>query len=364
MTGWITKKKFLSVSLLIVLAVVFGGLANRSQKSKTTEAVSSKGIDRIPVSVAQVSKASVRDSFSIVGTVEAFREADIFSESGGIVRRVSAEPGMHKRAGDLLFLLDNELATVRQKKAELYYRQKKKDVERYKNLYNEGAVPLSAYEAVQLQSEEALAEFSVASRKNNDARVTMPFAGVVTSRFVELGELVREGMKVAHIVDLTNVKIILFVPEREIMRFVEGSMLKVASDLFPGQFFTGKVSSVSDKSGRDHTCRVEVVLQNGGTTGFRSGMFARVLSAGKDDRLAVMVPRVALVSGIRKPELFIVRNGKAFLKPFVAGREIHKDLEVLGGVAPGDSVVISGQNELYDGAAIVVIDQKKSSGTP
>ena len=181
---------------------------------------------------------------------------------------------------------------------------------------------------------------------------------------MEQGELVHEGMKVAHIVDMSKVKVIIFVPEREMKRFVEGTSLTVTSDLYSGEIFSGKVTAVSDKSGRDHTFRIEVLLQNTGKATFRSGMFARVLSSGEGDRQAVLVPRIALVSGIRKPEIFVVRRGKAFLKSFLAGVELQKQVEVLGGLAPGDSVVTSGQNELYDGADVLVIDQQKSSVRP
>ncbi|MEI6651548.1 MAG: efflux RND transporter periplasmic adaptor subunit, partial [Chlorobiaceae bacterium] len=105
-------------------------------------------------------------------------------------------------------------------------------------------------------------------------------------------------------------------------------------------------------------------LQNTGKASFRSGMFARVLSSGEGERQLVLVPRVALVSGIRNPQLFVVRRGKAFLKSFLAGVERQKHLEVLGGLAPGDSVVTSGQNELHDGADVLVIDQQKNSARP
>ena len=355
------KHKFFLFALLMLLLL---GLLWQTQRRESHKKIEKKVIDRIPVSIAQVSKAAVPDSFSIVGTVEALREADIFSESAGLVRKVSVEPGEHKNAGEALLILDNELASARQRKADAHYRQAKRDVDRYRNLYSEGAVPLSAYETVQLQLEEAEAEFIASGRKQSDTRVKAPFSGVITSRLVEQGELVNEGMKVAHIVDMSRVKVIIFVPEKEMMRFVEGTSLTVTSDLFPREYFSGKVGSVSDKSGRDHTYRVEVLLQNTGKASFRSGMFARVLFAGKEKREAVLVPRVALVSGIRNPELFVVRHGKAFLKSFIAGVELQKHLEVLGGLTPGDSVVISGQNELHDGAEVLVIEQKKNSVLP
>lgn len=355
------KPKNAAVVLLIPLLLA---LFWYFQHREPSPVVVDKVADRIPVSVAEVTKTAVRDSFSLVGTVEAFREADIFSESGGLVRHVSAEPGVSKKAGEALFVLDDELAAARHRKADAHYRQSKRDAERYKNLYSEGAVALSAFETAQLQFEEAEAEFIAATRKFADTKVKAPFSGVVTARFVEQGELVQEGKRVAQMVDMSKVKVIIFVPEREIIKFVPGTLLRVTSDLYPGQIFSGRVTTASDKAGRDHTFRVEVVMQNSAKELFRSGMFARVLYTGSGDRQVLVVPRVALVSGIRRPELFVVRNGKAVLKSFVAGVELEKFLEVLGGLSAGDSVVISGQNELHDGSDVVVINQKKNPTAP
>ena len=354
------KHKSIAVVILAMLLALFWLFQHREPQKVATERPSG----RIPVSVALLSNAAVRDSFSTVGTIEAFREADIFAESAGLVRRVSAEPGTPKKAGEALFLLDDELATARKRKADAFYRHAKQDAERYKNLYREGAVALSASETAQLQLEEARAEFIAATRKYGDTRVKAPFSGVVTARFVEQGELVQEGKRVAQMVDMTKVKVIIFVPEQQIVKFLPGTLLTVTSDIYPGEGFSGKVSTVSDKAGRDHTFRVEVVIQNSGHSVFRSGMFARVLMNGESGRQALLVPRVALVSGIRKPELFVVRNGKAYLKSFVAGMELQKQIEVLGGLSAGESVVISGQNELHDGSDVVVIEQQKSLALP
>lgn len=360
--GSLKKNKLFLVALLML--TITGLFLFNQQRTQQKAAPPKKGIDRIPVSVALVSKAAIRDSFSTVGTVEAFREADIFSELSGLVRKVSAEPGDAKKSGELLFVVDDELAAVRQRKAEAHFRQAKRDVERYGNLYKAGAVPLSAFEAVQLQYEEAEAEFVVASRKFSDTKIKAPFAGTVTARFVEQGELAHEGMKVAHLVDMSRAKVIIFVPEQEIGKFVSGSLLKVTSDLYPGQEFSGRVASVSDKSGREHTFRVEVVLENTGNIRFRSGMFARVNSTAEGKREVVLLPRVALLSGIRKPEVFVVRNGQAFLRPFVAGMELQKDIVILDGLSAGESVVTSGQTELRDGSAVMVIAQKEANKAP
>ncbi|NTW82866.1 MAG: efflux RND transporter periplasmic adaptor subunit [Chlorobiaceae bacterium] len=357
----IKKHKLLySFALLLLCIILF--FTMRPRVKQTT--IDRKYFDRIPVSVDPVSKAAIRDSFSTVGTVQAFREADIFSESEGLVRTVAAAPGDRKEASEALFTIDNELQAALLRKAEARYKQADRDFERYKNLHAEGAVSLSSFEAVQLQREEAQADFTAASRKYSNTRIKAPFSGVVTSRFVEQGELVHEGTKVAHMLDLSKVKIIIFVPERQIMKFQEGTALSVTSDIYPKEQFSGKVNAVSDKAGRDHTYRVEVVMENPSGSRFRSGMFARVIHDGGSERQALLVPRTALVSGIRNPEVFIVHNGKAWLKPLVAGLELQQQIEVVEGLSAADSVVVSGQGELQNGSAVVVINRKEKLSAP
>ncbi|MEI8033570.1 MAG: efflux RND transporter periplasmic adaptor subunit [Chlorobiaceae bacterium] len=359
--GWFRKSKLIPAILFISAVLLAFWLFGRREPAK----VKPQGFfDSIPVSVTVVSKAAVRDSFSLVGTVEAFREADIYAETAGILRKVLAGPGDRKKVGEGLLHVDDELASARLKKAEAHYRQSSRDVERYGKLYEEGAVALSAFESAQLQKAEAEAEYTAATRKQRDATVAAPFSGVVTARFVEQGELVREGMKVAHMVDMAKVKVIVFVPERELAKFHPGLSLTVTSDLNSGERFKGTVSTVSDKSGRDHTCRVEVVLSNPSKNAFRSGMFARVLYEGGGSREAILVPRSALVSGIRKPELFVVEGGKAVLRKVVAGMEFHTLVEVTEGVAAGEQVVTSGQEELKNGSRVTLITEKKSRANP
>ena len=60
----------------------------------------------------------------------------------------------------------------------------------------------------------------------------------------------------------------------------------------------------------------------------------------------------------------MVRNGKAVLTPFIAGLELQKELEVLDGLKAGESVVTSGQTELINGSAVLVIGSKKGQATP
>lgn len=351
------KRRTLVTVVAGVLATAFGSFMVLHQDKKVAPKAVVQVARPIPVSIVRVSAATVSDTLNLVGSIEAIREADIVAEVEGQVRRIAVEAGERKAKGALLVALDNEVAMARKKKAELHYRQAARTAERYNTLYRDGAVSLSAYEAMELQREEAQAELVSATKQLQDAAITAPFSGVVTSRLVNEGELVRPGTKVAHIADFSRTKVVLYAPERTLPLFTMGKSVIVSSDLFPDKHFNGKVSAISDRAEQAHNYRIEVVLQESGNVPLRSGMFARVLVPSKGERQALLVPRRALVSGMRNPALFVVRNGRAWFTPIIAGMEMPRNLEVLGGLVVGDSVIVSGQQELRDKALVEVVNR-------
>uniref|UniRef100_Q3ARZ0 Secretion protein HlyD n=1 Tax=Chlorobium chlorochromatii (strain CaD3) TaxID=340177 RepID=Q3ARZ0_CHLCH len=350
------KRRTFIVIIAGVLASVVGGYLVLHQEKQEAPKIAVQAERPIPVSIVAVAAATVSDTLNLVGEIQAIREADIVAEVEGQVRRIAVEPGERKEKGALLVALDDEVAAARKKKAELHYRQAARTAERYSALYRDGAVSLSAYEAMELQREEAQAELVSATKHMQNAAIRAPFGGVVTSRLVSEGELVRVGTKVAHMADFSRTKVVLYAPERTLPLFVLGKSVLVSSNLFPDKRFSGKVSAISDRAERAHNYRIEVLLNNESRSiPFRSGMFARVLVPSEGERQALVVPRRALVNGMRNPAIFVVRNGRAWFTPIIAGMEMPREFEVLGGLVAGDSVIVSGQQELRDKARVEVV---------
>lgn len=310
---------------------------------------------RVPVTVSVVGIGSVRDSFTVVGISRALRDVDILSETSGIVRSVSCEVGQRKTAGATLIKVDDEVAASALRKAMVNRQLAIRDFERYRNLEHEGAVAVSSFEAMKLKLEDAEADLVAARRRHGDTAVKSPFGGTVTARLVEVGDLVQPGMKVANMVDLSRVKIVAAIPEKQVSLVSGGMPVLVTTDVWPDRVFTATVSSISAKSSKDHTYQVEAVMDNPKETMFRAGMFARASFVGKASRSSLLIPRQALVGSRGNPEVFVVRQGVARLARLVAGAEQGNRIEVLQGLAQGDQVVVSGQNELGDGVAVTVI---------
>lgn len=350
------RNRIIAVALLaVVLVVAFLGLRNKQESATPARKSERASVMSIAVSVEPAAVASVRDSLSVVAVVDAWRDVDLHSETSGIVRRVNVDVGQRLKAGQPLFNVDEEVAASALRKARVNRALALRDFERYERLHKEGAVPESSFEAMKLKLADADADLVAARRRLDDTAIKAPFAGVVTSRLVEVGDLVQPGAKVANMVDLSKLRIRSSIPEKQVSLVAKGMPVQVTTDVWPAKSFEARVLSVSAKSSRDHTYAVESVMTNPLETPFRAGMFARTAFVASNSRQALLIPRQALVGSASDAVVFVVRNGKARLTKLVAGAEYGTRIEVLRGLEAGERVVVSGQSDLEEGSPVTVV---------
>lgn len=341
--------------VFFVIAVTAVFLFFRSQPAKLPRKSAIVSKANIAVSVESASIGKVRDSVSVVSLIEAWRDVDIHAEVAGVVRTLSAEVGQRKTAGQPLLKVDDEVASSALRKANINREVARRDFERYAALQKEGAVAVSSYEAMRLRFEDAESDLVAARRHFDDTTIKAPFSGIVTSRVVEVGDLLQPGMKVANMVDLSKVRIISQIPEKQVAFIVEGMPVQVTTDVWPGKVFMARVHSVNSKLSRDHTCRVESLMENPKATPLRAGMFARTTFTSDSSHDALLISRQALTGSIAAPEVFVVSKGMARLVRLVVAGEYGGRIEVLQGLSAGDQVVVSGQADLDDGSPVSVI---------
>lgn len=342
-----------AVLLVAVAAAAFLALGRKPEPAPLAQQGRASAM-AIAVRVELPSVAPVRDSLSVVAEVDAWRDVDLHAETSGIVRAVHVEVGQKLKAGEPLFNVDDEVAASALRKAQVNRELAYRDFERYERLHKEGAVSASSFEAMRLKFADAEADLVAARRRLEDTAIKAPFAGVVTSKLVEVGDLVQPGAKVANMVDLSKLKIRSSIPEKQVSLVTEGMPVQITTDVWPGKVFEARVLSVSAKSSRDHTYEVESVMANPLKTPFRAGMFARTAFVGKQPRQALLIPRQALIGSASEGAVFVVLDGKAKLTKLVAGAEYGTRIEIIRGLAPGDKVVVSGQSDLDDGSPVTV----------
>jgi RND family efflux transporter MFP subunit len=318
--------------------------------------------------LVKVAVASIKDIAPVTmvpGTVVSRDDARLSAEVEGRLTMV-AEVGTVVATGDpvatvediALRLLNAELkAQVTRAEANLRFLEGEQ--KRYARLAESNLTAVTQLEQTRSDRDVARGDLEVAQarleqNKHQLARTAIraPFDGVVVERLMAPGERVMDGAAVVRLVDQQNLEVIARAP-LDYFPFVQQGLLL---DLRAGeQAALGRVRTVV-AVGDENTHQFELRLDIEGQT-FPVGQTLRVSIPTSGTRQVLTVPRDALVLRPEGQSVFVVDgNNQARQVSVTVGVGQGDDIEILGEVAPGDRVVIRGNERLQPGQAVDIMD--------
>ncbi|MEN6311906.1 MAG: efflux RND transporter periplasmic adaptor subunit [Acidobacteriota bacterium] len=308
----------------------------------------------VPVQVSPAARQRIETRLARTGTIQADNDVVVVSETSGRVLKVLADTGDKRAAGAVLVKIDDEMRLAAYETAEVGYEKAKRDLARYETLTAQKSATDTELEGAKLAFKAAEAQYIVARRQYQDTEIKAPIGGVVTARHVNVGATVAPGTPIVDMVDISRLKTTLAVGERDAFALKVGDPVSVTLDVYPGRSFPGTIKAIGAKADAAHNFPVEVTLANSEEAPLRAGLFARVLFSSLTGREALTIPREALIGSVRDPSVYVIDGATARLRRLTLGEEAGDLLEVREGLREGERVVVSGQNNLRDGAAVVV----------
>jgi multidrug efflux pump subunit AcrA (membrane-fusion protein) len=203
----------------------------------------------------------------------------------------------------------------------------------------------------------AMIDRDEAGEHYEQAPVESPLAGTVGRVQVDIGTLVTPQSAVALIVNMSSVKIHLNIPEKYLADIRLGQTADISVDAYPNDVFAGeitKVSPVVDPALR--AAPVEITVPNPDAK-LRSGMFARVRIVMREFQGVPVIRKEALLGTAPDYYVYVIDGTHVRKRTVKTGLRQGGSIVVHAGLRPGDKVVVLGQQQLYDGAA--VLDQKE-----
>jgi len=183
---------------------------------------------------------------------------------------------------------------------------------------------------------------------------TSPVNGFVSKRAVDPGAYVSQQTPVADVVDITRVRLVANVVEKDLKELETGNQTRVQVDAFPGETFTGRIARVSpvlDPATR--TAPIEIEIANP-TYRLKPGMYARVGITTQTKKQALVLPSSAVVDLGGRRGVFQLQNETAVFKTVTVGSEQGLVVEILAGLAEGDEVISTGAGALRDGDRVAL----------
>jgi RND family efflux transporter MFP subunit len=284
----------------------------------------------------------------------------------GRVERVAVREGDRVAQGDLLAALEKRdlEAAVEQSRAavamaEANLENAQAQHRRMEELHGRGSATeknledaRAAWRVAGAALEQARAKLAAAEVTLGYAEIRSPVAGWVVSKHVEAGDMAAPGAPLFVVEDLSRVKVVLEVPETEVVGLNAGDAATVRVDVLERSWeaTADRVVPSGDRASR--TYEVQLVLPNPEGT-LKSGMFARARFA-RGTRQAQAVDRSSLVRRGQLDGLFVVSDDGLARLRWVRVRPLEGDrVEVLSGLSPGERYVLAPPLGLADATPVV-----------
>jgi RND family efflux transporter MFP subunit len=298
-----------------------------------------------PVRAVAVETKKHKALEEVMGTVRAKTRATIEAKVSGRIEQMLVNPGQQVKTGELLVQLEVKEIQAKLDQAMALRQLAERDLKRFKTLLEQEAVTQQEFDAVEARSRVAQAAVTEAETMLGYARITAPFAGVITRKLSDLGDLAYPGRPLLEIEDPSALRLEADVPEAIISRVLPGAgmSVRIASLDKELEGTVGEISPSADPNSR--TFRVKLDLPP--VTGLVAGQFGRV-AVPVGESAALRVPASALVKRGQLEIVFVVTNQQAHLRLVKSGKRIGNEVELVSGVDAGEQVVVEGAEGLLD----------------
>ena len=322
------------------------------------------------VVVVAAQRANANMELTLPGTLLPIQEALIYARTNGYVKQWKVDIGAQVKQGQLLAEIetpeiDRELkqALANQQQVKANMELAHSTAERWKAVLKENAVSpqevdekISALKARQADYAASQASVERLIQMKSFQRVNAPFAGTITGRNVEIGQLISAGnpdpnrwmFKVAK---MDTLKLYINVPQSH-MRMIKTDMpVNVMLKEFP-QPFTGKVlrtAGALDPQSKTLLTEINVPNEN---SELAAGMFVQAKFALNQTEPNILLPANTLMVRQDGPQVAAVANNTVQLRKIKLGRDLGTQIEILSGIDEKDMIVTNPTDAMRDGVRV------------
>jgi membrane fusion protein (multidrug efflux system) len=317
----------------------------------------------VAVEVVRVRQMALRDDAEAVGSLKSRQSVMLRPEVSGRITQLNFRDGERVRKGQLLVQFDDQLprAQVQQSRAELSIAQA--NHKRNQELVAQGFISQRSVDESAANLEVAQAKLALAEASTSRLKIVAPFDGVAGIRGVNVGDYLKDGADIVNVEDLDTLFVDFRLPERLQAKVRAGQVAQVAFDALPGVLYPALVQAINPQIDADgRSIAVRGCIDNRRLQ-LRPGMFARVTAVFAERPDARVIPEEAVVPDSSSPYVFKIVDGKepgsrvARRTPVTLGARVPGLVEVVDGLAAGDTVVSAGQQRIQrDGTPVRVVN--------
>ena len=317
----------------------------------------------VAVKVAKAELADLRVTVRAPATAYPRQQANLAARITAPIHELRARKGDRVAAGQVLAVLDGRDLEAQRDEAAATLRQAQQVSERRRALFAEGAIPERELLVSQTELAQAKARFELIQTQLRYTELQSPFSGVITEQFLYPGDIAKPEAPVFTVADLAVAVARAQVPEDEAGALRVGQVGVFHPTEAGEESFEGRVSVVNmavDPGRRTVETWIDIPNRAGR---IRAGAFgtAEIVTGTAPASVVVPLEAVELKSGTRKGTVLVVDEKQVAHRRDVEAAAVSEGrVQVVEGLAAGETVVVEGGYGLADGTAVrLAVDEKK-----
>ena len=381
--------KCATVNSLAILATACLGLCSCGPSSSTvTQATASASSAALPqVDVTGVQSKKLKATIALPAELAPYEAVDLYAKETGFIKSIRVDRGSTVKQGELIAEIEAPELVAQRAQANAAYQSAESqlaagqaklaaDQATYERVAaaakTPGVVAPNDLEIAEKNAQSDQANVD-ALRKTADAaqeglravtqlesylRVTAPFDGQITTRYVHPGALVGPASgagamtPIVHIETVTRHRLVVPVPENDVAGVPEGTPVNFTVPSFPGKTFTAPIARISHGVDvKTRTMPVELDVRDPKAE-LVPGTFCEVQWPVSRNYATLFVPASTVGSDLERTFVIRVRNGKTEWVDVKTGVRVENSIEVFGNLKEGDLIAIRGTDQLRPGVSV------------
>ena len=275
------------------------------------------------------------------GTIMASEMVDLKPEVAGKIVKLNIQEGKPVTKGQLLIKLNDVDLQAQARKLEAQLKLAQQSEERLRKLLDIKGISQDEYDIVTNQINNVKADMEVNQAQIAKTELYAPFNGIIGLRSVSVGSYINAQSQIATIQVLNPVKVDFTIPEKYVNQVKLGDNIAFGTE-GSNEKYTGKVTAVENQiDPTTRTLKVRATAANPGSK-LRAGAFIRVDFSLTEINNALMVPTEAIIPVLKGQQVMVSKNGQAEAVKIEVGMRTDAKIQVLSGLAIGDTVITSG----------------------
>ena len=312
----------------------------------------------MPVEGFIVSPSVLNANVLVAGTLLPFEQTEIHPEVAGKVVSLSIREGAFVKKGTVLVKLFDDDLQAQLNKLNVQLKIAQKTQERQDELLKIGGISQQDFDLSILSVSTIKADMEILRAAINKTVIRAPFDGTLGFKNISMGAYITPQTIITTISQVNKLKLEFSVPEKYTNKVKVGNLVSFSTETSPKKYSGRIIAMESAITQENRSLKIQALVEQLDKN-ITAGGFANVeFNLGENDN-ALMIPTQSIIPQARDKKVVVYRGGIADFNTVTTGIRDSSKVEILTGLATGDTIITTGLLSIKPGSKITISSFKK-----